>query len=64
MLLAFPFLILAVGLAAILGPSLLNATLALGIGAVPPLVRVTRGETLRCARRTTSAPRSRTAPAT
>ena len=34
-LLAFPFLILAVGLAAILGPSLLNATLALGIAAVP-----------------------------
>ena len=45
-LLAFPFLILAVGLAAILGPSLLNATLALGIGAVPGLVRVARGEAL------------------
>ena len=45
-LLAFPFLILAVGLAAILGPSLLNATLALGIAAVPPLVRIARGETL------------------
>jgi peptide/nickel transport system permease protein len=45
-LLAFPFLILAVGLAAIFGPSLLNATLALGIAAVPPLVRITRGEAL------------------
>ena len=45
-LLAFPFLILAVGLAAILGPSLLNATLAIGIAAVPGLVRVARGETL------------------
>jgi peptide/nickel transport system permease protein len=45
-LLAFPFLILAVGLAAILGPSLRNATLALGIGAVPGLVRITRGEAL------------------
>jgi peptide/nickel transport system permease protein len=45
-LLAFPFLILAVGLAAILGPSLLNATLALGIGAVPALIRIARGETL------------------
>jgi len=45
-LLAFPFLILAVGLAAILGPSLLNATLALGIGAVPGLIRISRGETL------------------
>ena len=45
-LLAFPFLILAVGLAAILGPSLLNATLALGIAAVPGLVRISRGEAL------------------
>jgi peptide/nickel transport system permease protein len=45
-LLAFPFLILAVGLAAILGPSLLNATLALGIAAIPPLIRISRGETL------------------
>jgi peptide/nickel transport system permease protein len=45
-LLAFPFLILAVGLAAILGPSLLNATLALGLASIPPLIRVARGETL------------------
>jgi ABC-type dipeptide/oligopeptide/nickel transport system permease subunit len=45
-LLAFPFLVLAVGLAAILGPSLLNATLALGIGAAPALIRVARGEAL------------------
>ncbi len=45
-LLAFPFLILAVGLAAIFGPSLLNATLALGIAAMPALVRISRGETL------------------
>jgi peptide/nickel transport system permease protein len=45
-LLAFPFLILAVGLAAILGPSLLNATLALGIAAIPGLIRIARGETL------------------
>jgi peptide/nickel transport system permease protein len=45
-LLAFPFLILAVGLAAVLGPSLTNATLALGIAAIPALVRITRGETL------------------
>lgn len=45
-LLAFPFLILAVGLAAILGPSLLNATIALGIGATPQLIRVARGEAL------------------
>jgi ABC-type dipeptide/oligopeptide/nickel transport system permease subunit len=45
-LLAFPFLILAVGLSAILGPSLTNATLALGIGAVPALIRIARGEAL------------------
>jgi peptide/nickel transport system permease protein len=45
-LLAFPFLILAVGLAAILGPSLLNATIALGLGAVPVLIRISRGEVL------------------
>ncbi len=44
--LAFPFVLLAVGLAAILGPSLLNATLALGITAAPILVRVARGEAL------------------
>jgi peptide/nickel transport system permease protein len=45
-LLAFPFIILAVGLAAILGPSLTNATIAIGISAVPALIRVARGETL------------------
>src|SRR5581483_6235772 len=45
-LLAFPFLILAVGLAAILGPSLTNATLALGIASTPGLIRIARGEVL------------------
>jgi peptide/nickel transport system permease protein len=45
-LLAFPFLVLAVGLAAILGPSLLNATLAIGISEIPLLLRVVRGETI------------------
>jgi peptide/nickel transport system permease protein len=45
-LLAFPFLIVAVGLAAILGPSLTNATIALGIGAIPALIRISRGEAL------------------
>jgi ABC-type dipeptide/oligopeptide/nickel transport system permease subunit len=43
-LLAFPALIIAVGLAAILGPSLLNATLAIGIVQSPKLARITRGE--------------------
>ncbi|MGY4718569.1 ABC transporter permease [Naumannella huperziae] len=46
-LLAFPFLILAVGLAAILGPSLTNATLAVAISLVPAFFRVARGEALR-----------------
>lgn len=45
-LLAFPFLVLAVGLAAILGPSLGNAILALGVAQVPGAVRVARGEAL------------------
>jgi peptide/nickel transport system permease protein len=44
--LAFPFIIIAVGLAAILGPSLLNATFAIGIVQIPKLIRVTRGEVL------------------
>jgi peptide/nickel transport system permease protein len=41
--LAFPFLILAIGLVTILGPSLVNATLAIGIGAMPTYIRLTRG---------------------
>ena len=45
-LLAFPFIIVAVGLAAILGPSLTNATIALGVAAMPGLIRIARGETL------------------
>jgi peptide/nickel transport system permease protein len=45
-LLAFPFLVLAVGLAAILGPSLLNATIAIGIAEIPRPLRVIRGETI------------------
>ena len=46
-LLSFPFLVLAVGLAAILGPSLTTATVAIGIAQGPAVIRVTRGETLR-----------------
>jgi len=41
--LAFPFLILAIGLVTILGPSLTNATLAIGLGATPTFIRLTRG---------------------
>ena len=44
--LAFPFLILAIGLVTILGPSLTNATLAIGLGATPTYIRLTRGLTL------------------
>jgi peptide/nickel transport system permease protein len=48
LLLAFPYLILAVGLAVILGPSLFTAIIALAVGAqIPGMIRVTRGETLR-----------------
>jgi peptide/nickel transport system permease protein len=44
--LSFPFLILAVGLAAILGPSLTNATIALAVSQVPMFIRIARGEVL------------------
>jgi peptide/nickel transport system permease protein len=44
--LAFPFLVIAVGLAAIFGPSLTNATIALVFLTMPGILRVTRGETL------------------
>jgi peptide/nickel transport system permease protein len=45
-LLAFPFLLLAIGLAAISGPSLWNAVLALGVGQMPAIARISRGATL------------------
>src|SRR5512144_1240627 len=41
--LAFPFLILAIGLVTIMGPSLANATLAIGLSATPTYIRLTRG---------------------
>lgn len=44
--LAFPFLILAIGLVTIMGPSLTNAMLAIGLGATPTYIRLTRGLTL------------------
>ncbi|GAB3479033.1 ABC transporter permease [Nocardiopsis coralliicola] len=46
---AFPFLVLAVGLAAILGPSLTNAAIAIGVSQVPTVLRVMRGEAIRLA---------------
>jgi peptide/nickel transport system permease protein len=45
-LLAVPALILAIALAAFLGPSLTNAMLAIGIAAAPVFMRLTRGEML------------------
>ncbi|MEO9136394.1 MAG: ABC transporter permease [Casimicrobiaceae bacterium] len=45
-LLACPFLILAIALAAFLGPSLGNAMIAIGISATPVFVRLTRGTAL------------------
>src|SRR6184192_1886836 len=44
--LACPFLILAIALAAFLGPSLTNAMIAIGISATPVFVRLTRGQVL------------------
>jgi peptide/nickel transport system permease protein len=45
-MLACPFLILAIALAAFLGPALTNAMIAIGISAMPIFVRVARAATL------------------
>lgn len=45
-MLAVPFLILAIALAAFLGPSLGNAMIAIGVTATPLFIRLTRGQTL------------------
>jgi peptide/nickel transport system permease protein len=45
-MLACPFLILAIALAAFLGPSLGNAMIAIGITATPIFVRLTRGQVM------------------
>ena len=45
-MLAIPFLILAIALAAFLGPSLTNAMIAIGVTATPVFVRLTRGQVL------------------
>jgi peptide/nickel transport system permease protein len=44
--LACPFLILAIALAAFLGPSLQNAMIAIGVTATPLFVRLTRGQVM------------------
>jgi peptide/nickel transport system permease protein len=45
-MLAIPFLILAIALAAFLGPSLTNAMIAIGIAQVPIFARLMRGQVL------------------
>ncbi|HKO71146.1 MAG TPA: ABC transporter permease, partial [Bradyrhizobium sp.] len=45
-MLACPFLILAIALAAFLGPSLGNAMIAIGISTTPRFVRLTRGQVM------------------
>jgi peptide/nickel transport system permease protein len=45
-MLACPFLILAIAFAAILGPSLTNAMIAIGLSAVPIFIRLVRGQVM------------------
>ncbi|WP_158904489.1 ABC transporter permease [Burkholderia sp. L27(2015)] len=45
-MLAVPFLILAIALAAFLGPSLTNAMVAIGVSAMPVFIRLTRAQVL------------------
>ncbi len=45
-MLAVPFLILAIALAAFLGPSLTNAMIAIGVTTTPIFVRLTRGQVM------------------
>ncbi|WP_374292201.1 ABC transporter permease [Paenirhodobacter enshiensis] len=45
-LLALPFLIMAIALAAFLGPSLTNAMIAIGLSAMPVMIRLTRGQVM------------------
>ncbi|MBL8669038.1 MAG: ABC transporter permease, partial [Alphaproteobacteria bacterium] len=45
-MLACPFLILAIALAAFLGPSLTNAMIAIGVAATPIFVRLTRAQVM------------------
>jgi ABC-type dipeptide/oligopeptide/nickel transport system permease subunit len=45
-LFSIPFLILAIALAAFLGPSLINAMIAIGVSAAPLFIRLARGQVL------------------
>jgi len=45
-LLAFPAILLAIGIVAILGPSLRSAVIAVGVATIPGFARIARGSTL------------------
>jgi ABC-type dipeptide/oligopeptide/nickel transport system permease subunit len=45
-MLAFPTLVFALGLAVVLGPSILNVTLALGVMSIPAFARIARAHAL------------------
>jgi len=46
-LLAFPGILLAIGIVAILGPSLTSSVIAVGVALIPGFARIARGSTLR-----------------
>jgi peptide/nickel transport system permease protein len=46
-MLAFPYLVLAIGLGVILGPSLETVLIAIAVAGAPQLIRIARAETLR-----------------
>ncbi len=46
-LMSFPFLLLAIGIVSILGPSLVNTMIAVGLGSIPGYARVTRSAVLK-----------------
>ena len=58
-LLAFPSLLLAIAIVTVLGSSLTNAMLAIGIVAIPVYARVMRASVLSIRARTSSRPRER-----
>jgi peptide/nickel transport system permease protein len=45
--LAFPAILLAIGIVAILGPSLTSSVIAVGVALIPSFARLARGSTLR-----------------
>ena len=62
--LGVPALILAIALAAFLGPSLSNAMIAIGVSATPIFIRLTRAQVLAVKSRILSKPRARSATRT